>query len=88
MNDVARPTADPRDRPAWERELLRAVRAVRFGSVEVVIHDGRVTQIERRERVRFDGAAGLPDDRRPGTQSAGASGPPQVRPGPRPGSQT
>lgn len=25
-----------------------------YGSVEVTVHDGRVTQIERREKVRFE----------------------------------
>ena len=49
---------------AWEPALLDAVRGVRFGSVEVVIHGGRVTQIERREKVRFDAEGRLPDNRR------------------------
>ena len=25
-----------------------------YGSIEITIHDGRVTQIERREKVRFE----------------------------------
>ncbi|HEY0562542.1 MAG TPA: YezD family protein [Methylophilus sp.] len=25
-----------------------------FGSIEITVHDGRVTQIERREKVRFE----------------------------------
>lgn len=25
-----------------------------YGSIEITVHDGRVTQIERREKVRFD----------------------------------
>ena len=33
--------------------LARLIREVRFGSIEIVVHDGRVTQIERREKVRF-----------------------------------
>jgi hypothetical protein len=33
--------------------LARLMREVRFGSIEIVVHDGRVTQIERREKVRF-----------------------------------
>ena len=39
------------------QEILKAVEALKlgsgFGSVEVVIHEGRVTQIEKREKVRF-----------------------------------
>ena len=34
--------------------VLEAIRSVRFGSVEVVIHEGRVVGIERREKVRID----------------------------------
>ena len=38
-----------------EREILDAVRAIRYGSVEVVIHDSKVVQVIRTEKVRFDG---------------------------------
>jgi hypothetical protein len=34
------------------RELARMLRTVRFGTVELVIHDGRVVQLERREKIR------------------------------------
>jgi hypothetical protein len=37
-----------------EREILEAVRAIRYGSVEVVIHDSKVVQVIRTEKVRFD----------------------------------
>jgi hypothetical protein len=36
--------------------LARLVRETRYGSIEIVVHEGRITQIERRERVRFGGA--------------------------------
>jgi hypothetical protein len=36
------------------RPLVAAVRAIRYGAVEIVIHDGRVVQIERREKVRLN----------------------------------
>jgi hypothetical protein len=41
------------------RELAEALRTIRFGSVELVIHDGRVVQLERREKLRF--ASGAPE---------------------------
>jgi len=44
---------------AWERTVKQAVRSLRYGSVEVQVHDGRVVQVETREKVRFA------DDRRP-----------------------
>lgn len=31
-----------------------AIDAIRFGSVEIVIHDSKVVQIERKEKVRFN----------------------------------
>jgi hypothetical protein len=37
-----------------EREILDAVRGIRFGSVEIVIHDARVVQVIRTEKKRFD----------------------------------
>ncbi len=44
--------------------VMRALRGLRFGSVEIVVHDGRVVQIERRERVRLEPAGDRPPDRR------------------------
>lgn len=35
------------------REIATAIRGIRYGSVEIVIHDSRVVQIERREKVRL-----------------------------------
>jgi len=38
--------------------VARAIASVKqqsgYGSIEVTVHDGRVTQIERREKVRFE----------------------------------
>ncbi len=39
-------------------QVCEAVSGIRFGSVEIVIHDGRVVQIERRERVRLERQGG------------------------------
>lgn len=35
-------------------EILAAVRSIRYGSVEIVIHDSKVVQIERKEKLRFE----------------------------------
>ncbi len=40
------------------REVLHAIEQLRYGSVEITVHDNRVTQIERREKVRFEQTAG------------------------------
>jgi hypothetical protein len=37
-----------------ERELRRALSEIRYGSIEIVIQDSRVVQIERREKLRLD----------------------------------
>jgi hypothetical protein len=34
-------------------EIIKSLEAIRFGSVEITVHDGRITQIERSEKVRF-----------------------------------
>ena len=36
------------------REILKAVAGIQYGSVEVLIHDSRVVQIEAREKIRFN----------------------------------
>lgn len=36
------------------------LREIRYGSVEVVVHDGRIVQIDKRERFRFS------EDKKPG----------------------
>ncbi len=35
-------------------QIVQAVKDMRFGSVEITIHDGNVVQIERKEKLRFD----------------------------------
>lgn len=37
-----------------DAEVLRAIRSIRFGSVEITIHDSHVVQIERKEKRRFE----------------------------------
>ena len=34
--------------------ILRAIREIRYGSVEIIIHDSRIVQIERIEKIRMD----------------------------------
>lgn len=34
--------------------VVSALRGIRFGSVEITIHDSQVVQIERREKLRFE----------------------------------
>ncbi len=41
-----------------ESLILKAVRSIRYGSVEVTIHNPRVVQIERREKLRLMASQG------------------------------
>jgi hypothetical protein len=36
------------------QQILRALEEIRYGSVEIVIHDSKVVQIERKEKIRID----------------------------------
>jgi hypothetical protein len=36
------------------QKILRAIQEIRFGSVEIIIHDSRIVQIERKEKIRID----------------------------------
>lgn len=47
-------TPDRSAPPSW-LELVRVqVETLRYGVVQVVVHDGRVTQIERTEKTRLE----------------------------------
>ena len=52
-------TAPPVEQPSegerdLARRILHAVRGIRYGSGEIVIHDGKVVQIERKEKYRVE----------------------------------
>jgi len=40
--------------PSIENQIAVALQGIRFGSVEIIIHDSKVVQIERKEKLRFD----------------------------------
>jgi len=42
--------------PEWLRVVHEKVESLRFGVVQLVVHDGRVTQIERTEKTRLPGS--------------------------------
>jgi len=56
-------TAPHRDQPNQlsevERHILQSLQHLRFGTLEIVVHDGRVVQVEKSEKLRFD-AKGRP----------------------------
>ena len=46
--------------PVLLDRLAQALSGLRFGSVEIVIQDGRVVQIERKEKFRLDSRDHVP----------------------------
>jgi hypothetical protein len=47
-------TGAPQPSPQLVRKILEVIGTVQYGSVEIVIQDARVVQIERKEKFRFD----------------------------------
>lgn len=52
----AAPHAAPDQTPDWIALVREKVEGLRFGVVQLVVHDGRVTQIERTEKTRLPAA--------------------------------
>jgi len=42
------------EKTEWLEIVRRHVISLRYGVVQIVVHDGQVTQIEKTERVRLD----------------------------------
>jgi hypothetical protein len=46
--------SDADEKTAWLEIVRRQVSSLRFGVVQIVVHDSQVTQIDKTERVRLD----------------------------------
>jgi len=42
---------------AWLRRIAESLSGIKYGSVHITIHDGKIVQIERTEKRRFDNPA-------------------------------
>ena len=42
------------ERPDWLEIVLRQVGSLRYGMVQIIVHDSQVTQIDKTERVRLE----------------------------------
>jgi hypothetical protein len=40
--------------PTWLQLVRDQVRSLKFGTVQITVHDSRVVQVERVEKLRFD----------------------------------
>jgi hypothetical protein len=54
----AEEAADPAEEPVatapWLAVVTEKVKSMRYGVVQIVVHDSKVVQIERTERTRFE----------------------------------
>jgi hypothetical protein len=50
----AKKESDAGEKTRWLEIVRRQVGSLRFGVVQIVVHDSQVTQIEKTERVRLD----------------------------------
>ena len=41
----------------WLEKITDAVNGLKYGTVQIIVHDGRIVQIERTERFRFEGSS-------------------------------
>lgn len=48
------PKECPENLPGWLEIVRRQVKSLRFGVVQIVVHDSEVTQIDKTERVRLE----------------------------------
>ncbi|MBX3733055.1 MAG: YezD family protein [Verrucomicrobiae bacterium] len=44
--------------PVWLNAVRLQVESLRFGQVQIVVHDGRVVQIEKVEKIRIESRLG------------------------------
>lgn len=56
------------DSTSVAQEITKAIQSLKFGSIEITVHDGKVTQIEKREKVRFGNQS---NTTKPTTKSSG-----------------
>lgn len=48
----------PEPSDSWLSKVQEAVQGLKYGTVQIVVHDGRVVQIERTERFRYEQTSG------------------------------
>jgi hypothetical protein len=53
MSDVRQKATDGDD-SKWIELVIQQIRSLRYGVVEIIVHDSRVIQIEKTERLRLE----------------------------------
>ena len=57
MSDLKALNGRSGDELKWLELVIQQVGSLRYGSVEIIVHDSRVIQIEKTERVRLEKAS-------------------------------
>ncbi|APQ11797.1 hypothetical protein NS274_18145 [Pseudomonas oryzihabitans] len=52
MSSVPFRSLENQDETALLRDIQQALRGLRFGAIEITVHNGQVVQIERKEKFR------------------------------------
>lgn len=55
MSSVPFRSLENQDETALLRDIQQALRGLRFGAIEITVHNGLVVQIERKEKFRPQG---------------------------------
>lgn len=56
MSELSKSDSEKRDANGTDKlihEVLKAIQSLRFGSIEITVHEGRATLIERKEKVKL-----------------------------------
>lgn len=54
-----------RTEPDWLRVVGQKVEGLRYGVIQIIVHDSKVVQIERTERIRLAPSPALPEGGEP-----------------------
>jgi len=65
----------------WMERIAESVNGLEYGSVVITVHDGRIVQIDRTERKRFDAASAAREKEKSGASLQPASGKPLTKTG-------
>ncbi len=44
---------EPNNEEEFLREILRSIRTIKYGSVQLIIQDGKIIQVDKTEKLRF-----------------------------------
>ena len=58
MNSAQETVAEDQDHTSILHEIVRALQGLRFGAVEITVHNSQIVQIERKEKIRLQPTPG------------------------------